>query len=870
MRAIIIPLLAAFAALYLAGCPDVSDDDDSAGDDDDSLAGDDDDATDDDDSAGDDDDATDDDDSSGGDPVPYCGDILVDTTWTADAPYLVTCDIHVGSPDDPTLTVEAGAQVLFEAGAGMYVGLSDAGRLEVQGTADASVLFTSAEEEPGPGDWDGLHLHDLDSGSSLASLTLEFAGGGDFGGLLVDGAAVQVVGSTVRDNDLHGVVVASSGVLDMSDTSVLDNVLSGVLMDAASELADGDDDPSFAGNTLTGNGAFPMTLAAGMVPQLDPTSSFVGNGEAVVQLVGGGVSRDQSWLPMDQPYLVSNNLSIQGASAPTLTLTEGVELRFEGEIGIYVGTGTTGDLVVQGGDDGVLMTSAEEAPAPGDWYGLKLGLHSEATVIDGLTLEYAGSNELGGVYTNLASPTITGSTFRHNAGDGAYFDHLSEPLVEDCAFEDNERYGVYLSGDSLFAGDGASTFVGAVVTGNGANPVALPASAATALAPDGTYTGNGADEILIAGSSMYLEGTLDKLDVDYRVSSTITVQGPSGSTVTVADGVEMRFDAGAGFLAGVAGPGAVVVDGHTDGVLFTSAAAAPAPGDWLGLQIGHHDGGSVIDGLTVEYGGGNTWGGLYTYIASPLITDSTFRDNLNHGATFHQPSFPEIHGCTFEDNELSGVWFHDNSGLATGAAPTFTGNTMTGNGTRPLVLYAADIARMDDTNLMTGNGDDVIQVWQDTLTEDATWLDYGVPYELVGQVHVDAPADPTLTIEAGTELRFQTGAGFQVGSVTAGSLNAVGTESAPILMTSASLTPAPGDWYGLHIRACDPAASIFEHITIEYAGSNLWGAFWSFGCEATVTDATIRFSSTWGIYRHSSTLTLTNVTYEGNVAGDLW
>jgi hypothetical protein len=50
----------------------------------------------------------------------------------------------------------------------------------------------------------------------------------------------------------------------------------------------------------------------------------------------------------------------------------------------------------------------------------------------------------------------------------------------------------------------------------------------------------------------------------------------------------------------------------------------------------------------------------------------------------------------------------------------------------------------------------------------------------------------TLTLQEGVEVRFNSGTGFTVNG--GGSLNAVGTDTQPIIFTSSSGSPLPGDW----------------------------------------------------------------------------
>lgn len=76
------------------------------------------------------------------------GSVLTDETWAG------TLDItgNVTVNEDITLTVQAGAVIRFADNTGLTVN----GRLEVLGTADQPVTFTSASATPAPGSWTGI------------------------------------------------------------------------------------------------------------------------------------------------------------------------------------------------------------------------------------------------------------------------------------------------------------------------------------------------------------------------------------------------------------------------------------------------------------------------------------------------------------------------------------------------------------------------------------------------------------------------------------------------------------------------------------------------------------------------------------------
>ena len=147
-----------------------------------------------------------------------------------------------------------------------------------------------------------------------------------------------------------------------------------------------------------------------------------------------------------------------------------------------------------------------------------------------------------------------------------------------------------------------------------------------------------------------------------------------------------------------------------------------------------------------------------------------------------------------------------------------------------------------------------------------------MPYLLSDMVYMQGASPyPHLTIDDGTTLVAGGGGGIYVGYTGYGSLTAAGTAGAGITFTSASGTPAAGDWEGLTLGFyCEPASTSLSNVTVEYGGANGMGNVFFYYCDGTLTDSTIQHSSEWGIYRQSCTPTLSGITYASNAAGDLF
>lgn len=102
---------------------------------------------------------------------------------------------------------------------------------------------------------------------------------------------------------------------------------------------------------------------------------------------------------------------------------------------------------------------------------------------------------------------------------------------------------------------------------------------------------------------------------------------------------------------------------------------------------------------------------------------------------------------------------------------------------------------VDTTDLVIGG----------TLTEDLT-LVTGTEYALNSALIV--PEGITLTVEPGVVVRAATGSDVFVAVLQGGTINAEGTSSNPIVFTSATATPNPGDWGGLIILGRAPINSV--------------------------------------------------------------
>ena len=292
---------------------------------------------------------------------------------------------------------------------------------------------------------------------------------------------------------------------------------------------------------------------------------------------------------------------------------------------------------------------------------------------------------------------------------------------------------------------------------------------------------NGRDGILIKAedaSDIVDSQTWHDFCLPYLLEQDLTIGGPDGPTLTLTDGVVMRFGPGAGVVAGMdaENPGQFEVTGSTERAV-TLSGIQEQPGSWGGVTfspfIDPAGGSNSLYFARVEYGGSADQAMVRVHSPALLTLDSVFAN---------APGYPlEIVPSAVADVT---------EGLASTADIAFQGNGIQ----RIKVLTAAQ---------------------DPDLSENYSWKHPGVPLELDGDLSLGGgPRDVSLTLEHDLHLRFAPDAGLFVGP--GARLRVDASRSAPVRMEG--LTEKPGSWSGL--RIADGAKGIeLAGVDMGYGGS---------------------------------------------------
>lgn len=344
------------------------------------------------------------------------------------------------------------------------------------------------------------------------------------------------------------------------------------------------------------------------------------------------------------------------------------------------------------------------------------------------------------------------------------------------------------------------------------------------------------------GPAVLQEDTTWTADNTYFVMGTLEVQG---STLTIQAGTHVCLDEGGGSPPSLdirpadgAGPAGLVVQG-TEGNPVVFAPATPAS-SWNTIVLSP-DSAASFDHVVIMGGGA---GG-----AGVLIVPAGFAGPLHATDVV-------IDGATGMALSLG----HE-GGLATDASIEIT-RLLEGATANPVVQASFhSAATLTPANFVVGQ--DVPESFRwirltDNVVSTSVTLpgDLGMPYVLSGDLEVarDSSNDPipTLTLEAGVELRFEEGE-LRVGSTSGldsdgANIVAEGTQANPVRFTSASDAPAAGDWAGIVIYpgSFEPGVTALRHVIISYAGGGFTGGVLYCGFETTPLQAGLRLTYSGG------------------------
>lgn len=185
--------------------------------------------------------------------------------------------------------------------------------------------------------------------------------------------------------------------------------------------------------------------------------------------------------------------------------------------------------------------------------------------------------------------------------------------------------------------------------------------------------------------------------------------------------------------------------------------------------------------------------------------------------------------------------------------------------TSEITGFTADVAGEFDISLLVsvnGVSDAASEAIDVTAEEEISsdisserTLSSGVTYFVTDEIEITAE----LTIEPGTEIYFEAGAGLEIPEMQ-GAIIADGTEAEPILFSATN--EQPGWWNGIYLEQTSNINNVLNYVIVEYGGGEefrnsgsgnvIVGRQHRDDSSVEITNSIIRYSDSNGIWVHSN------------------
>ncbi len=515
------------------------------------------------------------------------------------------------------MTLQPGTELRFGSGRRLQVSTgTQKGTLVASGTPEAPIRM--APDTGVVGDWNGVHLDDnIGAGTVFRSVRIEQFSGSQNGGVRVDnpdvpGARHAIVENCLIQSSDPGSVGAYLGT-NAGMSSFENNVLDVVTLSVNAALL-GFNDVLRASNTYEA----PLQVRTGTATGVDLVW---------VEPVASDTST--------QPIRPTGNLTVTSGS---LTIRAGTQVQMPLNAQLQM---IDSQFVVEGNvADPVVF-----APAPGAAYWHRIRLRGAATAgisrVSHAVLDTAGSDPALGVNqaraalvveTNggvPATPMVSNTMVTNSNGYGMVFYDQTH-----CggACDDNTISGSRFSGLRMFA-----NFIGRFGTGN-------------ALAGNNTSSTLGHEGVWVVGDTVDVGASWPANDVSYVVQGNIELRQSTPfdpvPTMTIEPGATLRFAEDRRLRVGEDGDGLLDAQGTAANEITFTAIDTGMPAYWRGIEFSQGSDGSVLDWVTVSYGGRNNNTGNLNFLAGSVVTvgSVTFTRSNNYAGVIYSGSAPMFTG----------------------------------------------------------------------------------------------------------------------------------------------------------------------------------------------------------------------------------
>lgn len=337
-------------------------------------------------------------------------DVTASQTWTtAGSPYIINGTVFVYN--NATITIDAGVQVRFNAGAAMRLGNYSGGNIVANGIEENPVLFTANTDTPSPGFWDYILTTGWCWDTVFNHCVFEY-GGANYGHIYVEGGDPEFNHCEFRHSPNYGLFhdLWGSSATRVSNCTFTDNVKT-------------------------------VSLPAQRIESLSVGNVYTGNTDNRIYCPGGNISTSTVWTAQSTPIYFPAGMNGGYGSAPTIVIPNGSILEFAAGTRWYM---ANGDVLQATG-----ATFRGEQSTPGFWRGLYFYYNSGNSLISGCTIRDAGYDNQSAIQFDCPQSIVTGSLITNCASTGIWMDLTSLVSISGNTITGCGSYPLSLSDNSV-------------------------------------------------------------------------------------------------------------------------------------------------------------------------------------------------------------------------------------------------------------------------------------------------------------------------------------------------------------------------------------------------------------------------------------
>ena len=367
------------------------------------------------------------------------------------------------------------------------------------------------------------------------------------------------------------------------------------------------------------------------------------------------------------------------------------------------------------------------------------------------------------------------------------------------------------------------------------------------ISVNNTFTGNANNYIHVRDAgSITNDMTIKKLPIPWRLYSTFNVNDMAA--LTVEPGTIIEFgNAGSGINVAVGA--AITMDGGSSAGQIILRGSLNTKGSWSNIIIRSIRPENKLNYVSMLNGGSGT-------------SDWSAVVELENGSA-------SVTNCIIDGSGSNGVYLYNINGYFT----AFENNAISNCEKAAIHLYSGIYAlrNISSNNTFTGNTNNWVHVRVgDSITANMTLKKLSIPYYLPAGLSIDNAANPTMTIEPGTQVWV--GAGQQINVGDNSKLVAIGTATERIVFRGS--TDVAGWWRGIDVRT-NLEGTKFAYCDISGGGS---GDGWSanrclYVCNAYIQLLNVHISKSlrYGIGLEGTYyICSSGVTFDACQQGNVW